>query len=189
MDRGFDELTCFGVKIPFFKSVIGDNVGTYDNVKTAKFEELTRKRKLQARVRHTVSLHKRTAKRAGNVPETLGIIRHICYVEKKGELLPLASTYAVIEELVGPKRCLSADLAVVGDLASFISPDDDAMLPHVLAIIALGTPVITAASWSLARGNPKDVPAASVIRYRPLARELPVLFKYDPLPHSVHGCR
>ena len=80
---------------------------------------------------------------------------------------------------MGPKRCLSADLAVVSDLASFISPHDDAMWLHVLAIIALGTPVITAASWSLARGNLKDVPAASVICYRPLAKELKVLRKYD----------
>ena len=119
MDRGFDELTCFGVKKSFFKSAIGDNAGAYDNVKTAKFEELTRKKKLQARVRHTASLHKWTAKRAGNVPETLGIIRRICYVGKRGELLPLASTDALIEELVGPKRCLRADLAVVGNLAFF----------------------------------------------------------------------
>ena len=113
-------------------------------------------------------LHKWSAKRVGNVPASLGVIRRICYVGKAGELLPIASSDALIEELVGPMRCVRADLAVVGDLASFISPDDNAMLPHVLAIIALGTPVITKAAWSLARGNPKHVPAASVIRYRPL---------------------
>ena len=99
--------------------------------------------------------------------------------EKAGERLPIASSDALIEELVGPMRCLRADLVVVGDLDSFISPDDDAMLPHVLAIIALGTPAITLVAWRLAHANPKQVPAASVIRYRPLAMELKVLFKYD----------
>ena len=75
---------------------------------------------LQARLRYTKTLHKWAAERARSVPETLGIIRRICYVGKKGELLPLASTDALIEELVGPKRCLSANLAVVGDLASLL---------------------------------------------------------------------
>ena len=152
----------------------GDNVGIYDNDGAAKFKELTRKKKLQARVRHAAALHKWSAKRAGNVPEGLGVIRSICYVGKAGELLPLASSDALIEELVGPMRCLRADLAVVGDLGSRISPDDDAMLPHALAIILLGAPVISEVAWSLAHVSPKQVPAASVTRYRPLAMELKV---------------
>ena len=140
MDRGFDELTSFGVKKSFFKSAIGENVGIYDIVGTAKFEETTRKKKLQARVRHAAALHKWSAKRAGNAPESRGVLRCICYLGNAGELLPLASPDALIEELVAPMRCLRADLAVVADLASFTSPDDDAMLPHVLAILAVGAP-------------------------------------------------
>ena len=77
MDRGFDELTCFGVKKSFFKSAIGDNVGIYDHDGATTFKERTRKKKLQARVRHAVALHKRSATRVGNVPEGLGVIRRI----------------------------------------------------------------------------------------------------------------
>ena len=68
---------------------------------------------------------------------------------------------------------------MVDDLSRLQDCPDEASVHQVLAIVARGLPVITSASWSLARGDPECVPAESVIRHRPLAMEKKCVFEYD----------
>ena len=72
-----------------------------------------------------------------------------------------------------------ADLAVVEDLGRLHDSPDDATVNQVLAIVGRGLPVVTHASWSLARGDPACVPKESVIRHLSLATTIPCVFEYD----------
>ena len=56
---------------------------------------------------------------------------------------------------------------------------DAATVNQTLAIFGRGVPVITRASWVMARGDPECVPAQSVMRYVPLVGAKKVVFKYD----------
>ena len=54
-------------------------------------------------------------------------------------------------------------------------------MPHILAIVARGLPVVTLASWRLAQGDPALVPPQSIIRHRPLAMTTKHVWEYDAL--------
>ena len=100
----------------------------------------------------------------------------VCYVGAGvGERLPhpVSEERRGLTEIIGGCRGQEADLAVVDDLSRLHDcPDDTSRTLHqVLAIVARGLPVITSASWNLARGDPEGVPKESIIRHRPLAME------------------
>ena len=91
-----------------------------------------------------------------------------------------------LTEVTGGCRGQEADLAVVDDLSRLVDcPDDTSTggrtLHQVLAIVARGLPVITSASWNLARGDPGRVPKESIIRHRPLAMEAKCIFECGEL--------
>ena len=69
------------------------------------------------------------------------------------------------------------DLAVVSDLAHLLECPDAATVNQTLAIVGRVVPVVTQASWVLARGDPECVPAQSVIRYVPLVDAMKVVFE------------
>ena len=84
-----------------------------------------------------------------------------------------------LKEVTGKKRSLRADLAVVDDLSRLHECQDEATVNQVLAIVARGLPVVTSASWSLARGDPDCVPKESVIPHKPLVLLTKLVFQYD----------
>ena len=94
---------------------------------------------------------------------------------------PVSEERRGLTEVTGLRRGLEADLAVVDDLSRLHKCPDDASFPPVLAIVARGLPVITSASWDLARGDPECVPKESVIRHRPLAMETKCIFECSEL--------
>ena len=79
----------------------------------------------------------------------------------------------------GTNRCLRADLAVVDDLSRLFDCPDEATINHVLGIVGRGLPVITHASWALARGDPARVPKESVIRHVSLIENTKIVFVHD----------
>ena len=165
------------------KSALGDKGKAYDNAKVRRFAVLTKLKQTGAQPvlsRMVARLKAFKPKRAGNIAEKLERIKAVCYVGEAGESLPhaVAETQAGLKEASGRKRSLHADLAVVDDLGRLFDCPDDATVGHVLAIAARGLPVITRAAWVLAEGDPGRVPQASVLRHRPLAEEMKVVFKY-----------
>ena len=108
-------------------------------------------------------------------------IKRVCYVGGYGEHVPrpVSEERIGLEEAIGGRRGLEADLAVVDDLSRLHDCPDDASFPQVLAIVARGLPVITSASWKLALGDPESVPKESVLRHRPLAMERKFRFNFS----------
>ena len=182
--REEDGLTPLGVRRSLLKSALGDKGKAYDNAKVKHFAALTKLKKTDAQPvlsRMVARLKEFKPRRAGNIAQKLERIKEVCYVGEVGESLPhpVAETQAGLKEASGRKRSLHADLAVVDDLGRLLDCPDDATVGHVLAIAARGLPVITRAAWVLAEGDPGRVPRASVLRHRPLAAEMKVVFKYD----------
>ena len=56
---------------------------------------------------------------------------------------------------------------------------DDAIFNQLLSIVGRGVPVVTRASWVLAKGNPEHIPKESVIRHVPLVEKEKVVFVYE----------
>lgn len=119
--------------------------------------------------------------RAAKPPEPLRCISEVRYLGEAGESLPkhVSEDRAEHRESTGRWRCCNADLVVVDDLSRLHDCPDDTAVNQVLSVVGLGKPVITSASWKLARGDHNLVPKESVIRHRPLAREKQVAFVYD----------
>ena len=92
---------------------------------------------------------------------------------------PIADGQPGLQEVVGRQRCREVDLAVVDDLSRLCDCLDSPSLLHVIGIIGRGVPVITAASWVLAKGDLSLVPKESVVRHQPLVVKKKVVFEYD----------
>ena len=56
---------------------------------------------------------------------------------------------------------------------------DDAIFNQLLSIVGRGVPVVTRASWVLAKGNPEHIPKESVIRHVPLVEKEKVVFVHE----------
>ena len=108
-------------------------------------------------------------------------VRRVCYLGNVGETLPHPVSQGKGTELIGRSKCLQADLVVVEDLARLHDCSASASVPHILAILARGLPVVTLASWRLAQGDPALVPPQSIIRHRPLAMTTKHVWEYDAL--------
>ena len=179
-----DALTPLGVRKSSLGSAIGDNAVLYNNARTRRFNALTKKKKTssQPAVSRMAFVRKHKAVKAAKTVQKLEAIREVCYLGEVGATLPHPDAEGqthLIEETTGWKRSLQADLVVVDDLSRLCDCPDDATVNHVLAIMARGLPAITRASWVMARGDPGCVPRASVIRHRPLAMSMKVVFQYD----------
>ena len=174
-----DVVIPLGIRKSVLKSAIGDNAEQYSNAATKRFQKLTQTKKLGANPFFARSIqHKWTATKAAKPALPLENIKSVCYLGEVGESLPCPAREGV-EEMQGRRRCLLADLAVVEDLGHLHDALDDATVNQVLAIVGRGLPVVTRTSWSLARGDPDQVPKESVIRNRPLATTVPCVFEYD----------
>ena len=120
-------------------------------------------------------------KRAAKPPQPLRILSKVCYLGEVGETLPqkVSEDQPGVREVVGKWRCWNADLVVVSDLSRLHDCPDANAINQVLSVVGLGRPVITEASWTLARGDHHRVPKESVIRHRHVATETKVAFQYD----------
>jgi len=163
------------------KSALGDKADEYNNDAMKRFAKLTVAKKLHAQPCLSRCAQHRSKEIRGAKPATrLENIKKVCYVAEIGESLPLpVSEDKGLKEVTGRKRTLLADLAVVDDLSRLHDCPDDGNVVQALAIVGRGLPVVTSASWSLARGDPERVPKESVIRHRPLAMETKCVFLYD----------
>jgi hypothetical protein len=149
-----------------------------------RFQALTDQKKLTCprfMGRFLARQTKWTSKQAAKSAEKLQNIKKVCFVGEIGESLPhpIAEGQPRREEVFGKNRSLHTDLAVVDDLSRLFDCADDATLNQVLGIMGRGVPVITRASWMLARGDPEYVPKESVIRHVSLAQRTKVVFAYD----------
>jgi len=180
---GGDAVTSLGVEVSFFASAVGDDKKeAYSNKAFEDFDKLTANKQL--RTQHflsRVASKRLELKRAAKPPEPLRIISKVCYLGDVGESLPqqVSEDRAGVHEVIGRWRCWNADLVVVADLSSLHDCPDDHAVNQVLSVVGLGRPVITSASWTLAKGDHHLVPKESVIRHRPLAIEKKVAFHYD----------
>ena len=155
----------------------------YRTPATAKFAKLTKAKKIKAQP----FLNRFAAKvwvriRAAKPAEPLTAIRAVAFFGDVGARLPHGVVDDGLErrtEAVGRDRCLLADLVVVDDLGRLGDCTGETDVCHMLAVVARGLPVVTAAAWKLARGDPDRIPAESVIRHRPLAMEQKVKFEVD----------
>ena len=165
------------------ESAFGDKATQYDNDAMKRFRDLTNKKKKscpQFMDRFLASQATKEKKAAKSV-EKLENIRKVCFVGAIGESLPHpVADGQGLTEVHGRNPCLHADLAVVDDLSRMLDCPDDATINQVLYIVGRGVPVITRASWVLARGDPKHVPRQSVIRHVSLvAEKAKMVFMYD----------
>ena len=106
----------------------------------------------------------------------------MCFLGEFAEKLPqsaIGDGQPGIVEVGGRHRCHYAELVVLDDLNRICVCADVGTLHHVLAISALGLPVITRASWVLAQGRVVLVPKESVLRHVPLLGKIKVVFEYD----------
>ena len=177
---GYDDVVIpLGIRKSVLKSAIGD-AEEYSNAATKRFHKLTQTKKLGANafLARNMAKQKWTATRAAKPALPLENIKSVCYLGEVGATLPCPASEGV-EEMQGRMRCLLADLAVVEDLGRLHDALDDATVNQVLAIVGRGLPVVSETSWSLARGDPDQVPKESVIRNRPLATTVPCVFEYD----------
>ena len=114
----------------------------------------------------------------------------VCFVGEFAQKLPqsaIGDGQPGIGEVTGNHRCHHADLVVLDDLTRICTCADDGMLHYTLAISALGLPVISRSSWMVAQGRIVKVPAANVLRHKPLLGTLKVVFVYDVIFLSRHG--
>ena len=178
---GDDVVTPLGVRRSFLMSAIGDKTDKYSNAATKRFQALTVAKKVVANPFLARTLkYKRTVKKAVKTAQPLEKIKQVCYVGEVGESLPCAVPEEMgIKEIGGRSRCMLPDVAVVEDLGRLHDSPDDATVNQVLAIVGRGLPVVTHASWSLARGTPACVPKESAIRHLSLATTVPCVFEYD----------
>ena len=181
--EGGDAVTSLCVETSFVALAVGDDKKeAYTNKAFQDFNKLTEKK--QMRTQHFLSrvASKRLEMiRAAKPPEPLRCISEVCYLGEAGGSLPkhVSEDRAEHRESTGRWRCCNADLVVVDDLSRLHDCPDDTAVNQVLSVVGLGKPVITSASWKLARGDHNLVPKESVIRHRPLAREKQVAFVYD----------
>jgi len=120
-------------------------------------------------------------KRAAKPPQHLRILSKVCYLGEVGETLhqKVSEDQPGVREVTGKWRCWNADLVVVSDLSRLHDSPDANAINQVLSVVGLGRPVITEASWTLARGDHHRVSKESVIRHRRVATETKVVFQYD----------
>ena len=175
LEEDNDAVTTLGVRKSFFQSALGDKAKReYQNKGFDRFQKLTEAKKLRGRLAAEQKKRKVwEAKRAATPAVRLEHVSQLCFLGEIGERLPhpISESLKGVQELTGRKRTWSAHLVVVDDLTRLQTCPDEATVSHVLAIVGLGLPVVTSASWSLALGDPTKVPKESVIRHRPLAEK------------------
>ena len=183
MNEGEDKIVPLGVRQSFLKAPLGDKADAYTNKAMKRFAALTVAKRLKAQpFINRCTKTKWVEKRAAKLAQRLQNVKQVCYVGDIGDLLPhpVTDKRGGLNEVSGRNRCLFADLVVVDDLSRLHDCPCEATLCQVLAIVARGLPVVTRASWVLARGDSECIPKESVIRHRPLAIETKCVFQYDP---------
>ena len=165
----------------FVRSAVGDLKPGFGNKDFDRFADLTAKKKQRAQIQLRSIALRWKSKPAAQPARRLEGVRRVCFLGDIGASLPHPVT-ADAEELIGATRTWKAQLAVVDDLTRLhMGPDtSEQTMSHVLVLFGRGVPVVTSASWELARGDPHAVPKESVIRHRPLAIEKTIKFVYTP---------
>ena len=109
-------------------------------------------------------------------------VKKVCFLGDFAEKLPqsaIGDEQPGIAEVTGNLRCHHTELVVLDDLSRLCVCDDVGSLHHALAICAMGLPVVTRTSWTLAQGRVAHVPKESVLRHVPLLTKIKIVFEYD----------
>ena len=146
------------------------------------------------------------ARPAAPAPRKLASVRKVAFLGDCDDAVRKATAFGVAAQRQLQvqaerfRKCLHADAVVVDSLdrlevpTAGCSEQDDVV--HMAYIFGLGRPVILAASWEVADGDPEKVPAAEIIRFASAAKlsKAQVCFSagfvasYRALTNAINTC-
>ena len=159
--------TIDGVPLAALKCPADSTAGTpgnpFRNKRFANFDKATSCTMIRTSLGRFLRGTQFQRRRAAAKPQPLQGIESAAWLE------PLPPGAPAFLRREGIRKCLKADLVITGQVNSLFSAQtlsgNDKLIIDLIYMVATRKPLITAASWALAEGQPAKVPPEAIIRH------------------------